>query len=296
MSTPGEDAPSTTLVGQLSGGVLALRAVDQPASGPDAGRGPGSLRQPGSRVARDRLARAPSPGRGADAGRADPGWGAAGRRRATDGRQLRGDVAVHRRAPGSRCCSSTASRGRGRTGSRTSPTSSKTHRVVALDLPGFGHSPMPAWRISIESYGRLLHRFCDALGVGDCAVVGNSMGGFISAEAASAEPGRFEKLVLVSAAGVSSRAAAAPAGRDGGADGGRRCSAAPDAPGARHAAATRPLGDLQGAVPAPRAAAPRAAARAVPQRRRPARLPARRPGPGRLRHPRPARPRSRCRR
>jgi pimeloyl-ACP methyl ester carboxylesterase len=84
------------------------------------------------------------------------------------------------------------------------PHFSKTHRVVALDLPGFGHSPMPWWRISIESYAHLLHRFCDALGVGDCAVVGNSMGGFISAEAASAEPGRFERLVLVSAAGVSS--------------------------------------------------------------------------------------------
>ena len=78
------------------------------------------------------------------------------------------------------------------------------HRVIALDLPGFGHSPMPRWRISIESYARLLHRFCAALGVGDCALVGNSMGGFISAEAASAKPDRFEKLVLVSAAGVSS--------------------------------------------------------------------------------------------
>ena len=77
------------------------------------------------------------------------------------------------------------------------------HRVLAIDLPGFGHSPMPEWEISIERYGRLLHHFCDALGVRDCAVVGNSMGGFISAEAASAEPGRFEKLVLVSAAGVS---------------------------------------------------------------------------------------------
>jgi pimeloyl-ACP methyl ester carboxylesterase len=83
------------------------------------------------------------------------------------------------------------------------PHFAREHRVLALDLPGFGHSPMPEWEISIERYGRLLHDFCEKLGVRDCAVVGNSMGGFISAEAAAAEPGRFEKLVLVSAAGIS---------------------------------------------------------------------------------------------
>jgi pimeloyl-ACP methyl ester carboxylesterase len=83
------------------------------------------------------------------------------------------------------------------------PHFARAHRVIAPDLPGFGHSPLPPWRISIESYGRFLHRLCEALEVEDCAVVGNSMGGFIAAEAASAEPERFEKLVLISAAGVS---------------------------------------------------------------------------------------------
>jgi len=83
------------------------------------------------------------------------------------------------------------------------PDFARSHRVLAPDLPGFGHSPLPPWRISIESYGRFLHEFCDALAVGDCVVVGNSMGGFVSAEAARAEPERFEKLVLASAAGVS---------------------------------------------------------------------------------------------
>jgi pimeloyl-ACP methyl ester carboxylesterase len=77
------------------------------------------------------------------------------------------------------------------------------HRVIALDLPGFGQSPMPEWEISIEAYGRLLHEFCDALGIRACTVVGNSMGGFISAEAVTLDASRFEKLVLVSAAGIS---------------------------------------------------------------------------------------------
>ncbi|HMC07165.1 MAG TPA: alpha/beta hydrolase [Solirubrobacterales bacterium] len=83
------------------------------------------------------------------------------------------------------------------------PHFARRHRVIAPDLPGFGHSPMPSWKISIEGYGHLLHNLCEALGIGDCAVVGNSMGGFICAEAASAQPERFEKLALVSAAGVS---------------------------------------------------------------------------------------------
>jgi pimeloyl-ACP methyl ester carboxylesterase len=50
----------------------------------------------------------------------------------------------------------------------------------------------------------MLLEFCDAIGVRDCVVVGNSMGGFIAAEATIEQPDRFEKLVLVSAAGVSS--------------------------------------------------------------------------------------------
>lgn len=84
------------------------------------------------------------------------------------------------------------------------PHVARSHRVLAPDLPGFGASPMPPWEISIEAYGRLLHDFCETLGVGDCVVAGNSMGGFIAAEAVSAEPDRFHKLVLVSAAGISS--------------------------------------------------------------------------------------------
>ena len=78
------------------------------------------------------------------------------------------------------------------------------HRVIALDLPGFGHSPMPSWEISIPAYGRLVHDFCDAVGVGDrAAIVGNSMGGFVAAEAVSSEPERFARLALVAAAGIS---------------------------------------------------------------------------------------------
>jgi pimeloyl-ACP methyl ester carboxylesterase len=77
-----------------------------------------------------------------------------------------------------------------------------THRVLALDLPGFGESLMPAERISIAGYGRLVDAFCEVVGVERGAVVGNSMGGFIVAEMAIQHPHRVEKLVLVSAVGL----------------------------------------------------------------------------------------------
>jgi pimeloyl-ACP methyl ester carboxylesterase len=77
------------------------------------------------------------------------------------------------------------------------------YRAIALDLPGFGASPMPPWEISIPRYGGLLDGFRDALGVGSCALVGNSMGGFIAAEVAVGQPEWVDRLVLVSSAGIS---------------------------------------------------------------------------------------------
>ncbi len=83
------------------------------------------------------------------------------------------------------------------------PHFARSHRVLALDLPGFGASPMPSWPLSIEAYGSLLFDFCQAAEVNRCTVVGNSMGGFVAAEAVSREQELFERMVLVSAAGVS---------------------------------------------------------------------------------------------
>jgi pimeloyl-ACP methyl ester carboxylesterase len=85
----------------------------------------------------------------------------------------------------------------------TLPHFGRGHRAIAFDLPGFGASPMPSWKIDIPAYGRLLHDFCEKIGVeGGAALVGNSMGGFIAAEAVTAAPGRFDRLVLVSPAGI----------------------------------------------------------------------------------------------
>jgi pimeloyl-ACP methyl ester carboxylesterase len=83
------------------------------------------------------------------------------------------------------------------------PVFAAERRVVALDLPGFGRSPMPAGDISMSGYARLLDRLFDELRIDAAAVVGNSMGGFIGAELAISFPQRVERLVLVSAAGLS---------------------------------------------------------------------------------------------
>jgi pimeloyl-ACP methyl ester carboxylesterase len=75
-------------------------------------------------------------------------------------------------------------------------------RVLAPDLPGFGGSAMPLGRISIQGFARVLDELCTVLEIDSPVVVGNSMGGFIAAELALAFPTRVRKLVLVSAAGI----------------------------------------------------------------------------------------------
>ena len=78
-----------------------------------------------------------------------------------------------------------------------------SYRCVALDLPGFGLSDRPAEDISITGYAATVDAVCDVLGIDVVSVIGNSMGGFVGAELALAFPTRVERLVLVSAAGLS---------------------------------------------------------------------------------------------
>jgi pimeloyl-ACP methyl ester carboxylesterase len=81
------------------------------------------------------------------------------------------------------------------------PHFARHHRVVAVDLPGFGASQMPREEISMPGYGRFLDAFLGQIGIPRAALVGNSMGGFIAAETAISHPARVERLVLVAAAG-----------------------------------------------------------------------------------------------
>jgi len=76
------------------------------------------------------------------------------------------------------------------------PYFARDHRVVAVDLPGFGASEMPARKISISRYADTLDALMDILGIGEVRLVGNSMGGFIGAELAIRFPARIERLAL----------------------------------------------------------------------------------------------------
>jgi pimeloyl-ACP methyl ester carboxylesterase len=77
------------------------------------------------------------------------------------------------------------------------------YRCIAPDLPGFGGSDMPRGEITIRGYAEILDALCDGLGIESPTVIAHSMGGFIGAELAISQPTRVQRLVLVSAAGLS---------------------------------------------------------------------------------------------
>ncbi len=83
------------------------------------------------------------------------------------------------------------------------PLFARDHRVIGVDLPGFGHSDMPVEPISISGYADAIDELMEKLDIDAARIVGNSMGGFIGAEMAIQHPARIERLVLVAAAGLS---------------------------------------------------------------------------------------------
>ena len=83
------------------------------------------------------------------------------------------------------------------------PLARRFSRVLALDLPGNGFSPLPpAGPLSLEAQLEVLRDFCTRQ-VGEPAmVVGNSLGGAMAASLAASSPEKVRALVLVSPAGA----------------------------------------------------------------------------------------------
>jgi pimeloyl-ACP methyl ester carboxylesterase len=71
-------------------------------------------------------------------------------------------------------------------------------RVLALDLPGFGRSPLAGRGSRLMDERRTLSRFIDKLGSGRIVLCGNSMGGGIAILQAAVEPDPVAGVVLTS--------------------------------------------------------------------------------------------------
>ena len=84
----------------------------------------------------------------------------------------------------------------------TLPALSARHRVIAVDLPGFGRSPLPSGAITMEGYADTVVELLDRLGIERATLVGNSMGGLVSIEAAVRHPRRVAAAVLVCSGGI----------------------------------------------------------------------------------------------
>jgi pimeloyl-ACP methyl ester carboxylesterase len=79
---------------------------------------------------------------------------------------------------------------------------SKQYRVIRFDLPGFGLTgPNANNDYSIEYYENFVQRFLDSLGVTECYMAGNSLGGFITWNYALHHPRQVKKIILLDAAG-----------------------------------------------------------------------------------------------
>ncbi len=87
------------------------------------------------------------------------------------------------------------------------------HRVIRLDLPGFGLTgPFPDGDYSPAHYLRFMRALLDTLGVARCVLAGNSFGGQLAWMTALAEPQRVKKLILVDSAGYPFQADSMPIG------------------------------------------------------------------------------------
>jgi pimeloyl-ACP methyl ester carboxylesterase len=89
------------------------------------------------------------------------------------------------------------------------PRLAERYDVVAVDLPGFGGSDIPA-RLDTATVGRLLPEVMDALGLARASLAGNSLGGAVAAVTAARHPDRVDRLVLIDAAAYNFKSADRP--------------------------------------------------------------------------------------
>lgn len=76
------------------------------------------------------------------------------------------------------------------------------YRIIRMDLPGFGLTgPKPDNQYSIEHFADFLNEFLEKLNIAECAIAGNSLGGWLSWEFALKYQHRVSKMILIDSAG-----------------------------------------------------------------------------------------------
>ncbi len=88
---------------------------------------------------------------------------------------------------------------------RLIPLLSDRFKLYAIDLPGFGKSPLPKeWEESLSGMIEAVVSFLDWKGIEKTTIVGSSMGGGVALGVAARHPERIDRLVLVNPYGFPS--------------------------------------------------------------------------------------------
>jgi pimeloyl-ACP methyl ester carboxylesterase len=89
---------------------------------------------------------------------------------------------------------------------------SRRHRVVAFEMPGFGHSAENLKTQSMPELARTMGQAISALGLSTFDLMGTSFGGKTALWLALQDPGRVRALVLEAPAAIRQGGAASPSG------------------------------------------------------------------------------------
>lgn len=78
------------------------------------------------------------------------------------------------------------------------PELSKTHKVIAIEMQGHGHSPYTERKMDIVTFANDVAQVMDYLKIDSADVAGYSMGGSVAYQFAVNFPARIRKLVIIS--------------------------------------------------------------------------------------------------
>lgn len=79
---------------------------------------------------------------------------------------------------------------------------SERRTIVTPLFPGFGKTPRAEWVVNVRDLGSFIARFVREQSLAPIDVIGFSLGGWIAAEMAAADPNIFSKIVLVAPVGI----------------------------------------------------------------------------------------------